>query len=186
LKDSSRKSDSGTKETASLTLQQSESKREAAESRAVQIQEGSCGKQKSESKREAAVSRAVRIQEGNCGKQSSPNPRGKMQEAEQPESKREAAASRASCGGQSEFESESRQTSRNRRSLEASTQASPQRVYPSIAQRRVLAQSMPSLYPNLEAEVASSIGNTASMTEYVSVGEAFKLLTPFKGEKGTC
>jgi len=42
---------------------------------------------------------------------------------------------------------------------------------------------MPNLYPNLEVEVVSSVSNTASMTEYISVGEALKLLTPFKGEK---
>jgi len=68
--DSSRKSDSGTTETASQTHLRS--KREAAESRAspsprgklrkaeqVRVQEGSCGKQsKSESKREAAESKS--------------------------------------------------------------------------------------------------------------------------------
>ena len=42
---------------------------------------------------------------------------------------------------------------------------------------------MPSLYPNLEAEVASTDSNTANTTEYISVGKALKLLAPFKGEK---
>jgi hypothetical protein len=108
--DSSRKSDSGTTETASQTLLRS--------------------------KREIAGSRAVRIQEGSCGKQSSPNPRGKLREAEQSKSKKEEATSRASCGGRSEVES--RQPSRNRRSQQTSTPASPQRVvYPNIAPRQV-------------------------------------------------
>ena len=42
---------------------------------------------------------------------------------------------------------------------------------------------MPDLYPNLEVEVASPDSNTANMTDYISVGEALKLVTPFKGEK---
>jgi hypothetical protein len=46
---------------------------------------------------------------------------------------------------------------------------------------------MPNLYPDLgadlEAEVASPDSNAAKMTEYISVGEALKLVTPFKGEK---
>jgi len=42
---------------------------------------------------------------------------------------------------------------------------------------------MPILYPDLEAEVASPDSNTANMTEYISVGEALKLVAPFKGEK---
>ena len=42
---------------------------------------------------------------------------------------------------------------------------------------------MPNLHPNLEAEVASPDSNTANMTEYISVGEALKLVTLFKGEK---
>jgi hypothetical protein len=42
---------------------------------------------------------------------------------------------------------------------------------------------MPNLYPNLEAEVASPDSNTANMTEYISVGEALKLVAPFQGEK---
>ena len=42
---------------------------------------------------------------------------------------------------------------------------------------------MPNLYPNVEAEAVSSISNTANMTEYISVGEALKLVTPFKGDK---
>jgi hypothetical protein len=41
-----------------------------------------------------------------------------------------------------------------------------------------------SLYPNLEAEVASSDSNITNMTEYISVGEALKLVAPFKGERG--
>jgi hypothetical protein len=42
---------------------------------------------------------------------------------------------------------------------------------------------MPNLYPNLEAAVDSPDSNTTNMTEYISVGEALKLVTPFKGEK---
>ena len=42
---------------------------------------------------------------------------------------------------------------------------------------------MPNLYPNVEAEAASSVSNTANMMEYISVGEALKLVTPFKGDK---
>jgi len=42
---------------------------------------------------------------------------------------------------------------------------------------------MPNLYHNLEAEVVSPVSNTASITEYISVDEALKLVTPFKGEK---
>jgi hypothetical protein len=42
---------------------------------------------------------------------------------------------------------------------------------------------MPNLYLNLEAEVASPESNPASITEYVSVGEALKLIAPFKAEK---
>jgi hypothetical protein len=130
--DSSRKSDSGTTGTASQTLLRS--KREAAESRAspcprgklrkaeqVRVQEGSCGKQsKSVSKREAAESRP------------SPSLRRKVRQAEQ------AGVQGGSCGGRSEFESKSRHISRNRRSQEMSTRASPQRVvYPSIVPRQV-------------------------------------------------
>jgi hypothetical protein len=42
---------------------------------------------------------------------------------------------------------------------------------------------MPNLYLNLEAEVASPDSNTTIMTEYISVGEALKLVAPLKGEK---
>jgi hypothetical protein len=42
---------------------------------------------------------------------------------------------------------------------------------------------MPNLYPNLGVEVASPDSNTTSMTEYISVGEALKLVTPFRREK---
>ena len=42
---------------------------------------------------------------------------------------------------------------------------------------------MPNLYPNLEAEVPSQDSNTGNMTEYISVGEALKLVAPFQGEK---
>ena len=42
---------------------------------------------------------------------------------------------------------------------------------------------MPNLYPNLESEVVSPDSNTTNMNEYISVGEALKLVTPFKGEK---
>ena len=49
--------------------------------------------------------------------------------------------------------------------------------------KRVLAQSMPNLYPNLEAEVASPDNNTANMTENISLGEALKFVATFKGEK---
>ena len=37
--------------------------------------------------------------------------------------------------------------------------------------------------PNLEIEVASPDSNIANITEYISVGETFKLVAPFKGEK---
>ena len=42
---------------------------------------------------------------------------------------------------------------------------------------------MPNLYPDLEAEFVNPDSNTADMTEYISVGEALKFVTPFKGEK---
>jgi hypothetical protein len=42
---------------------------------------------------------------------------------------------------------------------------------------------MPNLSPNLDTEVVSPDSNTANMTEFISVGEALKLVTPFKGEK---
>jgi hypothetical protein len=42
---------------------------------------------------------------------------------------------------------------------------------------------MPNLYPNLEAGVASPDINTTNMAEYISVGEALKLVAPLKGEK---
>jgi len=42
---------------------------------------------------------------------------------------------------------------------------------------------MPNLYLDLENEVASPDSNTATMSEYVSVGEALKIVTPFRGEK---
>jgi len=42
---------------------------------------------------------------------------------------------------------------------------------------------MPNLYPNLEVEVASPDSNIANMTEYISVGEALKLVAQIKGEK---
>jgi hypothetical protein len=42
---------------------------------------------------------------------------------------------------------------------------------------------MPNLYPNLDAEVVSPDSNTPSMTEFISVGKALKLVAPFKGEK---
>lgn len=42
---------------------------------------------------------------------------------------------------------------------------------------------MSNLYPDLETEVVSSTSTTASMTEYITVGEALKLVTPFKGDK---
>jgi hypothetical protein len=42
---------------------------------------------------------------------------------------------------------------------------------------------MPNLYPNLDAEVVSPDSNTASMTEFISMGEALKLVVSFKGEK---
>jgi len=42
---------------------------------------------------------------------------------------------------------------------------------------------MPNLYPNLSSEVVSPDSNAASMTEFISVGEALKLVAPFKGEK---
>lgn len=42
---------------------------------------------------------------------------------------------------------------------------------------------MPNLYPDLEIEVVSPDSNTANMTEFISVGEALKLVKPFKSEK---
>jgi hypothetical protein len=42
---------------------------------------------------------------------------------------------------------------------------------------------MPNLYPDLNAEVISPDSNAANMTEFISVGEALKLVAPFKGEK---
>jgi len=39
------------------------------------------------------------------------------------------------------------------------------------------------VYPNLEIEVANPDGNTTNMTEYISVSEALKLPSSFKGEK---
>ena len=42
---------------------------------------------------------------------------------------------------------------------------------------------MPNLYPKLETEVSNPDSNTANMTAYISVGEALKLVAPFKGEK---
>jgi hypothetical protein len=42
---------------------------------------------------------------------------------------------------------------------------------------------MPNLYPSLETEVVSPDSHTASMSEYISVGEALKLVAPFKGER---
>jgi hypothetical protein len=42
---------------------------------------------------------------------------------------------------------------------------------------------MPNLYPDLEAEVVNSVSDTANMSEYISIGEALKLVTPFRGEK---
>ena len=43
---------------------------------------------------------------------------------------------------------------------------------------------MPNLYPSLETEVVSPDSSTFNMAEYISVGEALKLVTPFRGEKG--
>jgi hypothetical protein len=42
---------------------------------------------------------------------------------------------------------------------------------------------MPNLYPNLDTEVVNADSNTANMTEYISLGEALKAVTPFNGEK---
>ena len=42
---------------------------------------------------------------------------------------------------------------------------------------------MPKLYPDLEPEVVRPDSNTANMTEYISVGEALKLVAPYRGEK---
>jgi hypothetical protein len=42
---------------------------------------------------------------------------------------------------------------------------------------------MPNLYPNLDTEVVNADSNTANMSEYICLGEALKLVTPFKGEK---
>jgi hypothetical protein len=42
---------------------------------------------------------------------------------------------------------------------------------------------VPNLYPDLETEVVSSNSNDSNMPEYISVGEALKLITRFKGDK---
>jgi len=42
---------------------------------------------------------------------------------------------------------------------------------------------MPNVYPDIETEVVSSTSTTASMTEYITVGKALKLVTPFKCDK---
>ena len=42
---------------------------------------------------------------------------------------------------------------------------------------------MPNLYPNLDTEVVNADSSTAIMTEYIAIGEALKLITPFKGER---
>jgi hypothetical protein len=42
---------------------------------------------------------------------------------------------------------------------------------------------VPKLYPNLETEVATPDSNTTNMTEYIAVGDALKLVAPFKGGK---
>jgi len=42
---------------------------------------------------------------------------------------------------------------------------------------------MPNLYPDLGTEVENPDSNTANMTDYISVGEALKLVAPFKGDK---
>jgi hypothetical protein len=42
---------------------------------------------------------------------------------------------------------------------------------------------MPNLHPNLDTEVVNADINTANMTENISLGEALKLVTPFKGDK---
>jgi len=42
---------------------------------------------------------------------------------------------------------------------------------------------MPNLYPNIGTEVANPDSNTANMTDYILVGEALKLIAPFKGDK---
>jgi hypothetical protein len=47
----------------------------------------------------------------------------------------------------------------------------------------VLAQPVPNLHPNLDTEVLNAASITANMTEYISLGEALKLVTPFKGDK---
>jgi hypothetical protein len=42
---------------------------------------------------------------------------------------------------------------------------------------------MPNLYPDLEIEVVGPVSSTANVTDFISVGEALKLVTLFKGEK---
>jgi hypothetical protein len=42
---------------------------------------------------------------------------------------------------------------------------------------------MPNLYPNLDTEVVNADSNTAIMTEYMTISEALKLVTSFKGER---
>jgi hypothetical protein len=42
---------------------------------------------------------------------------------------------------------------------------------------------MPNLYPSLESEVVSPESSVVNMMEFISIGEALKLVTPFKGDK---
>jgi hypothetical protein len=42
---------------------------------------------------------------------------------------------------------------------------------------------MPNLHPHLETEVSSPDSNAANMTEYISVGDALKLVALFNGKK---
>jgi hypothetical protein len=41
---------------------------------------------------------------------------------------------------------------------------------------------VPNLYPNLGIEVVRADRSTANMTKYILIGEALKLVTPFRGE----
>ena len=42
---------------------------------------------------------------------------------------------------------------------------------------------MPNLYPDLETKAVGPGSNTANMMECIFMGEALKLVTPFKGEE---
>jgi hypothetical protein len=45
---------------------------------------------------------------------------------------------------------------------------------------------MPNLYPDLDTEVVNEDSNTASMTEYISITEALKLVLHSMVKEGKC